>query len=40
MDSRYDFLQDSIGWRVALNMTGWVLWIAISVGLLKLASLG
>jgi hypothetical protein len=39
MDSRYDFLQDKISWRVALNTTAWVLWIVISIGLLKLASL-
>ena len=40
MDSRYDFLQDSIGWRVALNVAGWALWIAFSVGLLTLAYAG
>jgi hypothetical protein len=39
MDSRYNFLQDSFGWRVALNLTGWAMWIVLSVGLLKLASL-
>ena len=40
MDSKYDFLQDKISWRVLLNTTGWILWVVIAVGLLELASLG
>jgi hypothetical protein len=40
MDSKYDFLQDKISWRVALNTTGWILWGVMAVGLMKLASLG
>jgi len=38
MDAKYNFLIDSLGWRIALNMTGFALWLAAAYTLLQLAA--
>jgi hypothetical protein len=37
MDAKYNFLIDSMGWRVALNVSGFALWLALAYTLMKLA---
>ena len=36
MDSRYNYIIDSMKWRIVLNITGFGLWLATSVVLLRL----
>jgi hypothetical protein len=38
MDAKYNFIIDSMGWRIALNLAGFALWLATAVALLKLAA--
>jgi len=38
MDAKYNFLIDSLGWRIALNVTGFVLWLMAAYGLMQLAA--
>jgi hypothetical protein len=39
MDAKYNFIIDSMKWRIALNILGFAAWLAVSVGLMRLASL-
>ncbi len=36
MDAKYNYIIDSMKWRIVLNMAGFVLWLATSVALLRL----
>jgi hypothetical protein len=36
MDARYNYIIDSMKWRIALNLTGFGLWLVASVVLLRL----
>jgi hypothetical protein len=36
MDAKYNYIIDSIKWRIALNLAGFGLWLATSVALLRL----
>ena len=38
MDAKYNFLIDSVGWRIALNLTGFAVWLAAAMALMKLAA--
>lgn len=38
MDAKYNFIIDSVGWRIALNLTGFALWLAAAIALMKLAA--
>jgi hypothetical protein len=38
MDAKYNFIIDSLGWRIALNLTGFTLWLATAFALMKLAA--
>jgi hypothetical protein len=38
MDAKYNFLIDSVGWRIALNLTGFAVWLAAAIALMKLAA--
>jgi hypothetical protein len=38
MDAKYNFLIDSLGWRIALNLTGFTLWLAGAYALMQLAA--
>ena len=38
MDAKYNFLIDSLGWRIALNLTGFVLWLGTVFVVMKLAA--
>jgi len=37
MDAKYNFLIDSMLWRIALNLAGFALWLGAAVGLMSLA---
>jgi hypothetical protein len=34
MDARYNNFMDSVKWRIALNLTGFALWLALAVALM------
>ncbi len=34
MDAKYNYIIDSVTWRLALNIAGFVLWLAVAFGLL------
>ena len=36
MDSKYNYIIDSMKWRIVLNLAGFALWLATSVVLLRL----
>ena len=36
MDAKYNNIIDSMKWRIVLNLTGFGLWLATSVALLRL----
>lgn len=36
MDAKYNYIIDSVKWRIALNLAGFGLWLAVSVVLLHL----
>jgi hypothetical protein len=38
MDAKYNFIIDSLGWRIALNLTGFAVWLAAAIALMKLAA--
>jgi hypothetical protein len=38
MDAKYNYIIDSLGWRIALNLTGFALWLAAAIALMKLAA--
>jgi len=38
MDAKYNFIIDSLGWRIALNLTGFAVWLGVVIGLMKLAA--
>ena len=38
MDSKYNYIIDSMKWRIALNLAGFAVWLAASVVLLRVAS--
>ncbi len=38
MDAKYNFIIDSVAWRVAMNVAGFALWMAAVVGLLGTAA--
>jgi len=38
MDAKYNFIIDSIKWRIALNLAGFCLWLAASWALLRAAA--
>jgi hypothetical protein len=38
MDAKYNFLIDNIGWRIVLNVTGFAVWLAACVALLRIAA--
>jgi hypothetical protein len=38
MDARFNDFIDSVSWRVTLNLTAFMLWLAASYGLLAAAS--
>jgi hypothetical protein len=37
MDARYNYIIDSMKWRIVLNLAGFGLWLAASEVLLRLA---
>ena len=37
MDAKYNFLIDDARWRIALNLTGFALWLAAAYVLLRVA---
>lgn len=36
MDAKYNYIIDSMKWRIALNLAGFGLWLAITAVLLRL----
>jgi len=38
MDAKYNHIIDSMGWRIALNMAGFALWLATAITLLMAAA--
>jgi hypothetical protein len=38
MDAKYNHIIDSMKWRIALNLTGFAVWLAASVALLRVAA--
>ena len=38
MDAKYNYIIDSIKWRIALNMAGFTLWLVTAFTLLKAAA--
>jgi hypothetical protein len=38
MDAKYNYIIDSIKWRIALNMAGFTLWLVTAFTLLKVAA--
>jgi hypothetical protein len=38
MDAKYNFIIDSMTWRIALNLAGFAAWLAISLALIKVAA--
>ena len=37
MDAKYNYIIDSIKWRIALNMAGFTLWLVTAFSLLNVA---
>jgi hypothetical protein len=37
MDAKYNYIIDSMTWRIALNVAGFAVWLAVSVALLRAA---
>ena len=37
MDAKYNYIIDSMKWRIALNMAGFTLWLVTALALLKVA---
>ena len=38
MDAKYNYIIDSMKWRILLNVTGFALWLAASAALLRAAA--
>jgi hypothetical protein len=38
MDAKYNFLIDSVGWRITLNLTGFAIWLGTVIVVMKLAA--
>lgn len=38
MDAKYNYIIDSMKWRIALNLAGFAVWLAASVAILRVAS--
>jgi len=38
MDAKYNYIIDSVKWRIALNMAGFTLWLVTAVALLNVAA--
>jgi hypothetical protein len=38
MDAKYNYIIDSMKWRIALNLAGFALWLVASVLLLRAAA--
>jgi len=38
MDAKYNYIIDSMKWRIALNVVGFGVWLAVAVGLLRAAA--
>jgi hypothetical protein len=38
MDAKYNYIIDSMKWRIALNMAGFALWLVTAFALLKVAA--
>ena len=38
MDAKYNYIIDSMKWRIGLNLAGFILWLATTVALLRLTS--
>jgi len=38
MDAKYNFIIDSMSWRIALNVAGFATWLAACVVLLRIAA--
>ena len=37
MDAKYNYIIDSMKWRIALNMAGFMLWLVTAFSLLNVA---
>ena len=37
MDAKYNYIIDSMNWRIALNVAGFVVWLAAGLALLHVA---
>ncbi len=35
MDAKYNYIIDSMKWRIALNLVGFAVWLATAVALLR-----
>jgi hypothetical protein len=38
MDAKYNYIIDGMKWRIALNLTGFAVWLAAAVALLRAAA--
>ena len=38
MDAKYNYIIDSMKWRIALNLAGFAVWLAATVALFKAAT--
>jgi hypothetical protein len=38
MDAKYNYIIDSMTWRIALNLAGFAVWLAAAIALLKVAA--
>lgn len=38
MDAKYNYIIDSMKWRIALNLAGFALWLGVSVAILRAVS--
>jgi hypothetical protein len=38
MDAKYNYIIDSVKWRIALNLAGFAVWLAASVALMRMAA--
>jgi hypothetical protein len=37
MDAKYNYIIDSVKWRIVLNVAGFAAWLALAVALMKTA---
>lgn len=38
MDAKYNYIIDSMSWRIMLNLAGFAVWLATCVALLRIAA--